>query len=329
MDSLTQIALGAAIGASIGGKNYGRKALLIGGICGTIPDLDVLFSFGKDPVTTFTYHRGFSHSFLFAILATPCIAWLFSKIAWFKVSFKDKRLHWIIFLALLTHMLLDAITIYGTQLLWPSALPPAGLGSVFIIDLLYTLPLLIGTGWFLFKKSPKATHIALTISSLYLIWGIGVQHYIKSIFYENYKKPFNHVLVQTTPFNSLLWRIVVMDDGGYKIGYYSIFDKNKDIKFKKFPLQNQYLKPIQDSKSVKRLKWFTKGFYTVGLRDNNIIMTDIRMGLEPDNYIFGFIVGKKDESGTTAITPLRYSNSRDMSALSKIWARIWDENIEI
>ncbi|MGD8803873.1 MAG: metal-dependent hydrolase, partial [Gammaproteobacteria bacterium] len=41
MDSITQIALGAAVGEAVAGRQLGRRALLWGAICGTIPDLDV------------------------------------------------------------------------------------------------------------------------------------------------------------------------------------------------------------------------------------------------------------------------------------------------
>ena len=52
-------------------------------------------------------------------------------------------------LALVTHPLLDAMTVYGTQLALPFSDHPFGVGSIFIIDPLYTLPLLAGTGWVL------------------------------------------------------------------------------------------------------------------------------------------------------------------------------------
>ena len=42
MDSLTQAALGAAIGEAVLGKKIGNKAAVLGAIIGTIPDLDVM-----------------------------------------------------------------------------------------------------------------------------------------------------------------------------------------------------------------------------------------------------------------------------------------------
>ena len=48
--------------------------------------------------------------------------------------------------AMATHPLLDGLTIYGTQLLQPFTDEAFGVGSMFIIDPLYTLPLLAGVG---------------------------------------------------------------------------------------------------------------------------------------------------------------------------------------
>lgn len=80
MDSVTQIALGAAVAETVMQNKVGRKASLWGAICGTLPDLDVLIPLG-DPVSDFTYHRAASHSFFFMILATPLIVCLMK---WFS-----------------------------------------------------------------------------------------------------------------------------------------------------------------------------------------------------------------------------------------------------
>lgn len=75
MDSLTQIVLGAACGEVVAGKKIGNRAMLWGGIGGTIPDLDVFASFFTDEIAGTSFHRGFMHSFLFAVLAPWLLAW--------------------------------------------------------------------------------------------------------------------------------------------------------------------------------------------------------------------------------------------------------------
>lgn len=323
MDSLTQILLGGAVGAIVGGRKYGRKSVLLGAICGTIPDMDVLFLIGDDPITSLTSHRGFSHSILFSILAIPVFSWLFSKIKWFAVSLRDKEIHWIVFLGLLTHMLLDSLTIYGTQLFWPLPSAPVGVGSVFIIDPLYTLPLAFGVVWFLINKSMHAVRVAIVVSTAYLVWGFGTHHYVSSLVPPAEQ---GRILVQTSPFNSILWRILSIHDDHYKVGYYSIFDKDRTIEFDRFDRDVAVLKPLQDVPAVQRLSWFTKGFYTAERINDDIVMTDLRMGSEPQSYIFGFIVGKVKDGEVIAIENKKYPIERSFGRLSNIWNRIWSQN---
>jgi inner membrane protein len=71
MDSITQFVLGAAVSTACLGKKIGpRKAALVGGLLGTVPDLDVLIPFA-DPVDSFVYHRGWTHSVFVHALAAP------------------------------------------------------------------------------------------------------------------------------------------------------------------------------------------------------------------------------------------------------------------
>ncbi len=73
MDSLTQIVLGAAVGEAVLGRKVGNRAMLWGGICGTLPDLDVFANAVSDPMSALAYHRAFTHSLPFALLAAPLV----------------------------------------------------------------------------------------------------------------------------------------------------------------------------------------------------------------------------------------------------------------
>ncbi len=68
MDSLTQIILGAACGEAVLGKKIGNRAMIWGGIGGTLPDLDVLANFFLDPLSALVFHRGPMHSLMFALI---------------------------------------------------------------------------------------------------------------------------------------------------------------------------------------------------------------------------------------------------------------------
>lgn len=74
MDSLTQIALGAACGEVVAGKKLGNRAMLWGAVGGTIPDLDIFANLFTDEIAATSFHRGFMHSFLFAALAPWVLA---------------------------------------------------------------------------------------------------------------------------------------------------------------------------------------------------------------------------------------------------------------
>ena len=123
MESVTQDALGAAIGGAVLGRRLGRKAILIGAVLGTLPDLDVIIDYG-DAVANVTEHRGFSHSlFVLTGLAT-LLALLSARFAPIKAISLPRW--WCFYtLILVTHPLLDALTTYGTQLLWPLDVTPA------------------------------------------------------------------------------------------------------------------------------------------------------------------------------------------------------------
>jgi membrane-bound metal-dependent hydrolase YbcI (DUF457 family) len=106
MDSLTQIVLGAAVGELLLGRRLGNKAMLLGAIGGTLPDLDVIYNFfDDDPIAHLKVHRAYSHSlFTHIVLAWP-LAWL--SVRWRKlrdITFGRWYLFW--FLALFTHALL-------------------------------------------------------------------------------------------------------------------------------------------------------------------------------------------------------------------------------
>lgn len=80
MDSITQITLGAAVAEVVAGKKLGNRAILWGAVAGTIPDLDIISNLFMDDVDSLAIHRGFSHSFVFAILGAFGFAWIVDKI---------------------------------------------------------------------------------------------------------------------------------------------------------------------------------------------------------------------------------------------------------
>jgi inner membrane protein len=332
MDSVTQIALGAAVGEAVLGRKAGNRALLWGALAGTLPDLDVFVPLG-DVVRDFTYHRSASHSLFVLALATPLLVWLINRI---HPSTRQHRAEWLllVYLVFATHVLLDSFTAYGTQLFWPIVTTPVSWSSIFIIDPLYTLPLLIGViGALVMTRDSNRSHLlnraGLIVSTLYLSWTLAASLWVDSRFASALRAQeisYRKLYTTPAPFNSLLWRAVAMDDSGYYEAYYSLLDETTDIRFSHYPSEPQLLRGIEDHWPLRRLQWFTRGIYSVSLRGQDIVITDLRMGVEPQ-YVFRFKVGEIGNPHARPSEPERLAPVRDLGRLPVLWARIWDQSV--
>jgi inner membrane protein len=328
MDSFTQVLLGASIGEATMGRQVGRKALLWGGLCGLFPDLDILVPF-SDAVKDFTYHRSASHSLFVLAVLTPIFVRLILRRHPQTASYRS-RWFLLVSLALATHVLLDSFTVYGTQIFWPLPTAPVMWSTIFIIDPAYSIPLLAGvlaalvlsrktsTGW-VFNAA------GLALSTLYLTWTVGAKVYVTETAQtalDRQNIAYEKLLTVPSPFNTLLWRVLAVGDGGYHEGFYSLLDGKKDVTFTPYDSNEALLAPISGHWPIQRLKWFTHGFYAVDQEGEDIVFTDLRMGMEP-GYIFRFKVAEVAD-GQVRPTPSRRVGSRiRWEQLSWVWQRIW------
>ncbi len=326
------MALGAAVGEATMGRRIGHRAILWGAIAGTLPDLDVFVPLG-DVVRDFTYHRSASHSLFVLLLVTPLLVWLITRIH------PDTRQHfrrWLaaIYLVFVTHVLLDSLTAYGTQIFWPIVNTPVSLSTIFIIDPLYTLPLVVGViaALVLTRESDRGHLInryGLIMSSIYLGWTLVAKILVDSRFESELaaqKIEYRGVFTVPSPFNSLLWRAVVRDDSGYYEAYYSLFDGGEPVDFRYYPSDEELVRTIDGHWPVQRLKWFSRGFYSVSRLDDDIVISDLRMGGEP-YYVFRFVVGEIANPHPRPVAPVQLEAERDLGLLRLVWARIWDPRV--
>jgi inner membrane protein len=333
VDTVTQIALGAAVGDVTLGRRIGKRALLWGGVCGLFPDLDILIPF-DDAVKSFTYHRGPSHSLFVLAALTPLFVWFILKLS---PQTSRYRLRWyaLVYLAFATHVLLDCLTVYGTQIFWPLSTPPIMWSTIFIIDPAYSVPLFIGVlaALTLSRKTSRGHAIntaCLTLTTIYLLWSVGVKFHVGNVAYESLKQQnINHhkILTVPAPFNTILWRVLVMDENGYFEGFYSLFDDTRDIRFAHYPSDKQLLEGRGNRWHVKRLQWFTHGFYSVRRAVDDIIFTDLRMGLEP-SYVFRFKVGEMGDPFAKPTKSKEIDGERPWERLRWVWQRIWRSEAE-
>ena len=331
MDSLTQILLGGAVAAAVAPPEHRRAALLAGAGLGTLPDLDSLpiWLLTDDPVALMTLHRGASHS-LFVLPLLGALLWWFFRRRGGRVTRAPARWFWAIQLALLTHPLLDAFTVYGTQLLWPLPAPPVMWSSLFIIDPLYSVWLLAGFAaafaWRARPAAQRALVAGLVLSTGYLGWSLLAKSMVEreadqalaALGLEDAPR-----LSVPTPFNTMLWRVVAMTPGGYVEGFRSVVADRGPMQFREYHSDVAALEAASGVPAVARLAWFTHGFLGAQQQDGELVLRDVRMGQEPD-YFFNFAVA---EGGGPwrAIPPRQLPVERDPRLLAATWRRIWQQ----
>ncbi len=329
MDSLTQLTFGAACGEAVLGHKVGRKALVWGAVLGTLPDLDVFIPLGG-PVNDFVYHRGFSHSLILLALISPMIAWLISKI---HPDTKQYYRRWVLlsFLVLEASVLLDLLTIYGTQILWPFDTTPLAIPVLFIIDPLFTLPVLVGVlAALVLKRKPSLGHrinsVGLFLSLAYLAWAFGASEFVERRVREKLARQavsYSQFVVSPAPFTSLLWRVVGIQKDRYFETYFSLFDQNTPLIVDFYPRNLAFMASIEEHPPIVKLKWFTRGYYAFSTVDEYVVMTDLRMGSEPD-YVFRFKVARLNDRHPQPIDDERLRTTQDWRRLAWVWKRIWN-----
>lgn len=327
MDSLTQIALGATLAAAIAPARERRRALVYGAALGTLPDLDVLIRYG-DAVADFTYHRSFSHS-LTVLSALAPLLWLVCRR--FDAALRAEPRRWlaIFWLALITHPLLDAMTIYGTQLLWPFDPTPYGVGSVFIIDPMYTLPLLLAMIWVAWRPlgtaAARSLPWALVLSTAYLGWSALAQRHVEAHARQalaDVGETPAQILALPSAFNTLLWRVLVREDGGYREAYYSPLADEWPGPWRRFDSADELIAPLTGQWAFDRLRWFTHGYYAIKREGDEVVITDLRMGSEPA-YVFRFNVARVADGKLTPIQTVQQSPLRPLGrAVSWLLSRV-------
>ncbi|WP_144633415.1 metal-dependent hydrolase [Bordetella genomosp. 13] len=315
MDSLTQAVLGAGIQGAVLGRMQGRRALLYGALLGTLPDLDVLVRYA-DPVSSMTYHRGFSHSVFVLSALSVVMAWLIRR-RWPQAPYGPWRLLLAIWLVLITHPVLDAFTVYGTQLFWPLAWTPESWSAVFIIDPVYTLPMLFAVlaagiaG--VTVRTQRAMAATVVFGALYLLSGLaGRWQAEQRVLAELGRQGMqvDRVIGTPMPFNTLLWRVVAATpDGDYYEAVSGWFDRAPPETLR-LPRHTDLAAALADVPLHQRLRWFTDDWLRYDALGDALVVTDLRMGVA-GYYTFRFVMAERGANGQwQAVTPYRWPSDR-------------------
>ena len=337
MDSITQIVLGAACGEAILGKKIGNRALLFGAIGGTIPDLDVFV--GKllynNEIDSMAFHRGFMHSFLFAILGAIAFG---AVVFWFYNRGKrngmttQKDWMWLFFASIFTHPILDSFTAYGTQLFAPFSNYRVAFNNISVADPLYTLPFLVLLIVVMFLKRTSSKRrlflkLGLGVSSLYMMFTLVNKYHVHGVYKRALaEEQIDYLRFQTQPtiLNNFLWYGIAETTDAYFVGFYSILDATPTVsKWHRLPKNHDLLGDMP--KDLETLSWFSGGYYNLSETSdpNTFLYKDLRYPMmdedDPNSTIFKFTITKKEDRWEAA--PF-YAPEVNRGSLDSFWTRI-------
>jgi inner membrane protein len=338
MDSITHLFYGGAIAAAIAPPRHRRAALLAGAALNTLPDLDVipLAMFG-DPVAQMTCHRGATHSWL----VLPFVAWAlwaFFRSGYFRarggrVAEEPRRWFWVFMVTLMAHPLIDAFTVYGTQLFWPLPMRPLMGSSLFIIDPLFALPWFAAcvVAWCARERllAQRSLVLGIALGVAYVGWSLLAKSIVERAADEALAaRGLQHAprFSVPMPFNTLLWRVVAMTPGGFVEGERSLSADRGTMTFRAHASDTRSLAQVADFAAVRRLTWFNHGFQKAHVRGNELVLSDLRMGSEPD-YSFNFAVARRDGASWRALDPPEQQAWpwQARRRLGDMWRRIWTD----
>ena len=296
MDPFSQAALGAVVAQASAQHKLGFRVVVAGAFAGAMPDIDVFFA--EDYFHNLQIHRGITHSLFFAPVMGPLLGFLLYKYECWQFSellARARLKYWMLamFLAILSHPLLDVLTPYGTQLLLPFSDKRFALFAMPIIDPLYTLPLFVAVylAW-RYRYKAKIFLIGVTcllVTTSYLIYG----WYLGSTAKEEAKQQLASLGIQEVEVESFptflqvhYRRIVARTPTADWVGYISMW-RPCTIEWGKAeqsPLSA--FDAVNNLREVEIFEWFAMGWLHKSLveEEGNTVYqyADLRYGLVPD-----------------------------------------------
>jgi inner membrane protein len=189
-----------------------------------MPDADIFFG-GSDPEFDLLYHRGVSTSFVGALVLALALAGIYKLVSRRTPYLKSAALFYVL---ALTHVWLDLITTYGTQLLAPFSNHRFALDGAFIIDPLFTLTALALIGAALIAK--RRRHLIAMIGMLwyfaYPLANMAGGALLQELYAEELiRKGVAHDKVHVTPdaLSPRYWKVVVTDGPDYLLDTIDLF----------------------------------------------------------------------------------------------------------
>jgi len=285
MDLVTHALAGAALGEVVAGKRLGRRSMAIGAATALLPDLDVLGHFFLSTARQLAFHRGITHSLLVTMLLSLVLAALFR---WRLHSLEMPPWRWIALFALplLSHLLLDSLTCYGTGLFEPFSNYRVAFDTIFVVDPFYTMPWMICIFMVmrLYKNEAlrrKWNKIGLWFGGAYLALTCLNHVYVQGVMLRSIQAQrlsYDGFQVTPAPMNNLLWMGYSRDAQGAWVGFYSLLDADQEVQFSRIERNDSLLEDYRMDPAIEQLVWLSKGNYCVQKQGEDVYFNDLRFG---------------------------------------------------
>ncbi len=228
MDALTHIVIGASVaqlplGSSKSTISFKQRAL-VGAAAALFPDIDYVL-FPLNPLEFLAYwHRAETHS----IVLAP----LWALLLWLGWSmFKGMRKHgilvyWISLAVLLSHIILDSLTMYGTQWLAPLSNHKISMNLLFVVDGYFTLCTLIVLTVLFFKQTSTLRWLAVLVPIAYLslVYQIKHQAYQQVVTDDRQVDVNSSLTLLPQTFSPFYWQVIQQNHNEIDQAYLRLID---------------------------------------------------------------------------------------------------------
>lgn len=333
MDSVTQACVGAVVGEIAFGRELGWRAAAWGAVCGSLPDLDILAMPVLDDLTRWRWHRGWSHALpgllLCSGIGTVLLCW--------RTTLTWQRVLPVALICVAVNILLDCLNVYGTQLYAPFSDQRVMWNLLFIIDPLFTVPLILGliaarcaARWQPVWRQ-RLIIGAVCVSVAYLTWAVINKIRVTSTFADVlalHDIMPDRWITTPTPLNTMYWRMLAEVDGAYVIAYATVGDVAALVPVAHVPRQAALLDEHRDNPHLQEFFWSSCGYWCVREdAEHGLLLIDLRFG---DRWL-----GRPGKSTAVNQGVWAYAFDQDgvlrrqspdmgdsFAALSFIWARM-------
>lgn len=234
MDTITHSLAGALVGHVLGSERNkyllsSKKSVLCGSIAAAFPDIDYITAL-IDPLLFITYwHRGITHS----VIMLPFWALILGVvIALFMKHLNQWRMYFAVSAAaLMSHILLDAMTSWDLQIFAPLSDYRISLRYVFVIDPIVT-GIVFVTLFSAYYLSARWVSLIGILVLIFYFYALSIlQHNAiitgeKASQYHDWE--YEKIAALPQPFSPFNWKIIVSNDSGHWLTFVNLASNISD-----------------------------------------------------------------------------------------------------